>query len=76
VKLSTLAMFGAGYVLGTRAGRGRYDQLRVLARRVADEFDEVGVRERLENVSSRLEAYARENRVDSAGNGRRAQTRS
>ena len=28
MKLSTVAMFGAGYVLGTRAGRERYEQLR------------------------------------------------
>ena len=27
-KLSFLAGFGAGYVLGARAGRGRYDQIR------------------------------------------------
>ena len=28
MKLSTIAMFGAGYVLGTRAGRERYEQIR------------------------------------------------
>ncbi len=27
-KLSFLAGFGAGYVLGARAGRGRYEQIR------------------------------------------------
>ncbi|KQS66229.1 hypothetical protein [Modestobacter sp. Leaf380] len=27
-KLSFLAGFGAGYVLGAKAGRGRYDQIR------------------------------------------------
>lgn len=27
-KLSFLAGFGAGYVLGTKAGRGRYEQIR------------------------------------------------
>ena len=54
VKLSTVAMFGAGYVLGTRAGRQRYDQIRQLAGRLADEFDGGGARERFESVSSRL----------------------
>jgi hypothetical protein len=35
VKLSTLMVAGAGYVLGTRAGRERYDQIVRVARRVA-----------------------------------------
>jgi hypothetical protein len=35
VKLSTLAYAAAGYVLGARAGRGRYDQIVRLGRRVA-----------------------------------------
>jgi hypothetical protein len=35
VKLSTLIIAGAGYVLGTRAGRERYDQIVRLGRRVA-----------------------------------------
>ena len=35
MKLSTLAFAGAGYVLGARAGRERYDQIVRLARRVA-----------------------------------------
>ena len=39
MKLSTVAMFGAGYVLGTRAGHQRYEQLREAARRVAGEID-------------------------------------
>jgi hypothetical protein len=34
-KLALLAAAGAGYVLGTRAGRQRYEQIRSGARRVA-----------------------------------------
>lgn len=35
MKLSNLIYAGAGYVLGTRAGRARYDQIVRVARRVA-----------------------------------------
>ena len=35
MKLRTAMAFGVGYVLGARAGRERYDQLRNLYRRVA-----------------------------------------
>ena len=35
-KLSLLAAAGAGYVLGARAGRQRYDQIAATARKVAD----------------------------------------
>lgn len=75
MKLSTVAMFGAGYVLGTRAGRQRYDQIRQLAGRLADEFDGGGARERLESVSSRLESYARQRKNDSSADGWRAEPR-
>jgi hypothetical protein len=57
VKLSTAAIFGVGCLLGTRAGRQRYDQIRRLAGRLAEEFDGSGARQRLESISSRLEAY-------------------
>ena len=36
-KLPLLASFGAGYVLGARAGRQRYDQIAEAARKVADD---------------------------------------
>lgn len=76
MKLATLGVFGAGYVLGTRAGRQRYEQILVLARRAAEGFEGSGARERLETYGARLEAYAAENGVG-AGNGtRRARTRS
>lgn len=34
--VSFLAGFGVGYVLGSRAGRTRYDELKRTARRIAD----------------------------------------
>ena len=74
MKLSTAAIFGIGYLLGTRAGRQRYDQIRQLAGRLAVEFDASGARQRLENISSRLETYARERTIDSSADTRRAQT--
>jgi division protein CdvB (Snf7/Vps24/ESCRT-III family) len=74
VKLSTAAIFGIGYLLGTRAGRQRYDQIRQLAGRLAEEFDASGARQRLESISSRLETYARERTIDSSADTRRAQT--
>lgn len=40
MKLTALALFGAGYVAGTRAGRERYDQMVALARRMAERLDE------------------------------------
>jgi hypothetical protein len=75
VKLSTVAIFGLGYLVGARAGRQRYDQIRQLAGRLAEEFDASGARQRLESISSRLESYARERDADSSADGRRAQTR-
>jgi len=67
MKFSTVAMFGAGYVLGTRAGRQRYDQLREVARRVAGELDATSIRNGLETVTSRLEQYAGAHDVTSNG---------
>jgi len=58
MKLSTVAMFGAGYVLGTRAGRERYEQMRQAARRVAGELDASSIRSGLATVTTRLEQYA------------------
>jgi hypothetical protein len=75
MKLVTLTMFGAGYVLGTKAGRERYEQIRELARRASEGFEGSGARDRLEAYSARLEAYARENGITTDG-ARRAQRRS
>lgn len=41
MKLTRIAIFGAGYVLGTKAGRERYEQIVVAA----------------QNASQRLESY-------------------
>ena len=75
MKLSTVALLGAGYVLGARAGRQRYDQIRLLVGRLAGEFEGSGARQRLENISARLETYARERAGDSSPDTRRATTR-
>jgi hypothetical protein len=75
VKLTTAAVFGVGYLLGSRAGRQRYDQVRRLAARLAQEFDGSGARGRLESLSSRLESYARDRSLDSSADSRRAQPR-
>jgi hypothetical protein len=58
MKLSTVALFGAGYVLGTRAGHQRYEQLLEAARRVTGDFDASSIRSGLETVTTRLEEYA------------------
>ncbi len=42
MKLVSIAIFGAGYVLGTKAGRERYEQ----------------ILEAAQNASQRLEAYS------------------
>ncbi|QDH10730.1 hypothetical protein FE634_21525 [Nocardioides dongxiaopingii] len=36
-KLTLAVAFGAGYVLGARAGRGRYEQIRAKAQKVAED---------------------------------------
>ena len=63
MKLTTVAVFGAGYLLGTRAGRERYEQLCELAHVAGGRFAESGARRRLEEYGARLEAYAAQSRV-------------
>ena len=75
MKLSTVAMFGAGYVLGTRAGHQRYEQLREVARRVAGEFDVSSIRTGLETVTTRLEQYAGAHAAGSNGSSARGPAR-
>jgi hypothetical protein len=58
MKLTLLCAFGAGYVLGSRAGRDRYDQIRGLARDASQRLEESGVRQLLEDYGGRLETYA------------------
>lgn len=40
MKLTTMAVFGAGYVLGARAGRERYAQIVEVAQRTAKRLEE------------------------------------
>ena len=63
MKLTTVAVFGAGYLLGTRAGRERYEQLRQLAHGASGTFAASGARRRLEAYGGRLEAYAARSRA-------------
>ena len=37
--LKAVVLFGAGYVLGSKAGRERYAQIEAVAKRVSDELD-------------------------------------
>ena len=69
MKLGTVVVFGAGYVLGTRAGRERYEQLRQLAHGATETFAASGARRRLEAYGDRLEAYATRSRAARSGAG-------
>ena len=42
--LFKLVVFGAGYVLGSKAGRERYNQIAAIAQRAARQLDNRGVR--------------------------------
>jgi hypothetical protein len=57
-KLMTVAAFGLGYVLGTRAGRERYEQIRGLARTASKNVDAPGMLQHLETYRARLEAHS------------------
>jgi hypothetical protein len=39
VRLRSVVAFGVGYVLGSRAGRERYEQILEAARRASDRLD-------------------------------------
>jgi hypothetical protein len=58
MKLTLACAFGIGYVLGSRAGRQRYDQLRELAGDASRRLAESGVPDRLGEYGARLEQYA------------------
>ena len=47
MKLTSLVLFGAGYVLGTKAGRERYEQIAALARTAATSFEQKSARQRI-----------------------------
>jgi hypothetical protein len=57
-KLMTLAAFGLGYVLGTRAGRERYEQMRELAHTASKNFDASDMKQHLETYRARLAAHS------------------
>lgn len=44
MKLSTLVVFGAGYVMGTKAGRERYAEIVNMAQKISRRLDELGAR--------------------------------
>lgn len=58
MKVVAVATFTLGYVLGSKAGRERYEQIRKLARKAADNFDASDARQKLETYGARLDAYA------------------
>lgn len=53
MRLATLAAFGAGYVLGTRAGHERYAQIVAAAQRASSRLDEYSARHRADAASDR-----------------------
>lgn len=58
MKLVAVTMFGLGYVLGSKAGRERYEQIRRLARNASENFDASGARQRLEGLAAQLDNYS------------------
>ena len=75
MKLTTVAVFGAGYLLGTRAGRQRYEQICEVAHIAGGRFAGSGARRRLEEYGTRLEAYAAQSRrAARAGSGGRTRS--
>jgi len=58
MKLITVAVFGIGYVLGAKAGRERYEQIRKLAHNASESFDASAARQRLEALAAQLDGYS------------------
>jgi hypothetical protein len=58
MKLMTVAIFGIGYVLGAKAGRERYEQIRKLAHNASENFDAAAARQRLQAVAAQLDGYS------------------
>lgn len=69
MKLTTVAIFGVGYLLGTRAGRERYEQILELAHSASGKFAASGARRSLEEYGARLDAYATRSRLGQSGAG-------
>jgi hypothetical protein len=59
-KLSLLVAAGAGYVLGARAGRQRYEQIAATARKVADNPKVQRVAHRAQGAAAQQAAAAAE----------------
>jgi hypothetical protein len=57
-KLSLLVAAGAGYVLGARAGRQRYDQIAATAKKVADNPKVQRVAHRAQDAAAQQAAAA------------------
>jgi hypothetical protein len=57
VKLSSLVIFGAGYVMGSRAGRARYEQFSRLVSLAAKNYLQPAARDRISDYSRRLETF-------------------
>ena len=58
MKLMAVTMFGIGYVLGSKAGRERYEQFCKLARSASENFDATSARQRLEGLVAQLDGYS------------------
>jgi hypothetical protein len=69
VKLTTVAIFGVGYLLGTRAGRERYEQILELAHSAGGKFAASDVRQSLAEYGARLDAYAAQSRLGQPSTG-------
>ena len=59
MRLTTVVMFGAGYVMGTKAGRERYEQIVTVA----------------ENASKRLDQFSARTQADARSAGARRSPR-
>jgi hypothetical protein len=81
---SKLLVFGAGYVLGTKAGRARYNQIAAIAQAAAQQLDLYAARNRVSprdswSGSRTAASYSARNRVsveDSRSGSRTGASRS
>lgn len=56
MKLRTIAIFGAGYLLGTRAGRERYGQIVAAAQGASKRLEDYSGK--LENISGKIDSFS------------------
>ena len=59
MRLTTLVMFGAGYVIGTRAGRERYEQIVTAAEKASKRLDDLSARPGLDRSDGGRDARTR-----------------